>query len=634
MPNKERQEILEDKYYQQGTRKTYNELNTDEQRKRAQFYVERYDALKAEMDAREDTWNNIEKQYKCERDYIDEAPNSFIPVTAPIINGQIASIIDQNIAHKVRGIGPSDHEFAGDGQKIVDLVYRHNRIKQILKPGVGRYLLFGTAWFAIEWDSEALDGFGIPKIRTPQTTKVYVDGNIKDMLQYQKAEYLIEECGFQSIMWARREFGDDKANLLMMNTSTSSFEADTLDDEKFSFNYLKVWHRNNKFGNLQLLEMDDTGFVLRESDPSEPYHTYVYNQYPYIPIGLYCEEGEFHRFGDGKLLYFMQDTINRLYDEVITACKFSAQSRTFIDPAGQVDPDEFDADPGHPIACIDPQRNIHTASSGTLNPVVERLIANIMNEARRATRFSDLMTGVGTGEKITATQAGIQTNQGNTGINDKKGDISDALRFIANYAIGLCMEYWDGGQWMRVSDDKDEFEWIDATQLTKVPTLIPTDDKFRKEWHENNRDKDISEMAKWMEYIPDKDIKNDEGEIVAKAGVPQTKRAEFDIDVSIGEGLPSSPIALYNIMLSLAQLQLIDEQTGMPRPLIGYSQFRKMVEDMLGVPFDDAMEDAKQMNTIGMGQSQQQQGLQRPINMSANIPGANINGTAMGGGAV
>ena len=630
--------IEEDKFYQQGTKKTYSDLNDEKQRMRGQFYLERYNALKGEMLARENGWNNIEKQYKCERDYIADAPNSFIPVAAPIINGQIASMIDQNISVKVKGLTPSDQHFSSSGQKIVELFLKHNMIKQVMKSIIGRYLKFGTGWIAIDWDANAIDGFGMPVIRNPQITKVFVDGNIKDTIHYQKGRYLIEECGYQSIMWAREEFGDEMANHLMMNTSQPDFDADVTDDEQFSFLYLKVWHRNNKSGNLQLLEMDDTGFVLRESTPKSAYYDHVDNLYPFYPIGLYQEEGEFHRFGDGTLLYFIQDTINKLYDEIITACKFTAQSRTFIDPEGEMDPDDFDSDPNHPIPCRNPHQNVFVASSGTLNPVVERLVANLMNEARRATRFSDLMTGNSPGENVTATQVGVQTNQGNTGIADKKGDVSEGLKFAAIYAINMCMELWDGGQWFRVTEDADDFEWIDASQLARVPVLIPASDEFRSLWREKHPDSDISLMPKYMQYVTSKEVVNEMGEVVASAGEPQTKKAVFDIDVSIGEGLPSSPVALYNIMLSLSQISLIDEQTGQPRPLIGYAQFRKMMEETMGIPFDEAMEEAKALATQGIvtpaGTSQGTGGGQRPINMSANIPGANINNQVRGASAI
>jgi hypothetical protein len=184
----------------------------------------------------------------------------------------------------------------------------------------------------------------------------------------------------------------------------------------------------------------------------------------------------------------------------------------------------------------------------------------------------------------------------------------------------MCIELWDSGQWFRITEDKDAFEWIDATQLRNVPVLIPADDDFRALWREKHPDSDISLMPQYMQYIPDKDVMNDLGEVVARAGEPQTKKAVFDIDVSIGEGLPTNKLAIFNLFQSLAQIQLYDEQTGTQRPLIGYNQFRKMVEDILGMSLDE--------QEIMYGEIQNQsnnQGL-KPININPNTPGTNLRG--------
>ena len=80
------------------------------------------------------------------------------------------------------------------------------------------------------------------------------------------------------------------------------------------------------------------------------------------------------------------------------------------------------------------------------------------------TRFSVLMTGQDAGQ-MTATQAGIQQTQGNTGINDKRCDIKALLEDAVIYGIGLAMEFWPDGQALRISDNEDDFAWVDTAQL-------------------------------------------------------------------------------------------------------------------------------------------------------------------------
>jgi hypothetical protein len=97
------------------------------------------------------------------------------------------------------------------------------------------------------------------------------------------------------------------------------------------------------------------------------------------------------------------------------------------------------------------------------------------------------------------------------------------------------------------------------------------------------------------------------------------------------------------MVLSLSQIVLPDEITGEPRPLIGFTQFKKMVETYLGIKIDEEsdeqealkqmqMEMEQQMQMQGQQQGQQQQGSPQSLNINPNIPGANLNGTTIGGG--
>jgi hypothetical protein len=81
---------------------------------------------------------------------------------------------------------------------------------------------------------------------------------------------------------------------------------------------------------------------------------------------------------------------------------------------------------------------------------------------------------------------------------------------------------------------------------------------------------------------------------------------------------------LYNIILQRAQLQLIDETTGMPRPLLSFQQVQKMIQDLIGLPIESALDEAnkmKQQYPQAFGQQMQQQQKQQPLGMNGNIGG-------------
>ena len=304
-----------------------------------------------------------------------------------------------------------------------------------------------------------------------------------------------------------------------------------------------------------------------------------------------------------------------MFDELITACKFSSQPRIFIDPKAQCDPDQFDNDPSHPIACYDPNVNVKIASAAGINQVVERLIQTLMNEAQKATRYSSLMSGNNPEQTMTATQAGIQSQQGNATINDKRMDISTAVGECIKYAIGLLMEFWTSAEALRISEADEEFEWVDPRQLKNIPVIVPATRNFIEKWKSIHADAPEEMHPKWMQMHSD--------------NVPATKSVDFDIRVTIGEGLPSNKIALYNIILSLAQLQLIDEVSGQPMPLLGRQQFKHMAEDLLGLSLEDAK--AQEMQMQQMQQMQQQQQMQS-LNINPNTVGTTANGKNIGGG--
>ena len=615
-------DIFEKKYSQSDFSKSREELMTPEQIERVNFYLEKYTDGKSLMTERLEEWEEIEEAYKGNRTDVSENGVELNPVAVNVIlaqvEGQVSSMMNNNITGTYRGIGYSDQQFAATAGIVGDFILKQNGAKQLVKQSARRYLKFGNAIAVVRWDAEAFNDFGIPRIDMPKLGTIVIDDKIDDIVHdLQRADYIIEEVGSRSIIWARRKYGDEIADAIVLGNNSQDFEYQDIDTDE-SFTYLRVWTKNNEYENLQLIEMSLCGILLSESEPNKPYYSNVFNQYPFFAAGLYKDEADSYYFGDGKVLLPMQKLINKLYDEIILAVKFASQGRTYVDPASRLNPVEFaQADPSIPIYVKNPNQMIRTERGQGLNEVVLSLVANILDKVQETTRFSALMTGNDTGRDMTATQAGIQMQQGITGIDDKKSDLSKMLGDALNYSLGLCMEYWNAAKAFRVADNDDEFEWIDTRQFKSIPEMIPSSSEFISNWSKNNPDEKDKPKFMQLEY----DEETEEG--TSKKGA--TKQIELDVIVNIGEGLPNNKIALYNMVLSLAQVALPDEMTGQPRPLIGIKQFRQMVNNYLGIKIDDEADDNQAM-------MQMQQQMAQPVNISPNIPGANQNGTAMRGG--
>ena len=627
--------IYEDNYEQSDAfKKVRDDLMTEEQQKRVDFYLSKYHEGKADLEERMQEWEEIHRAYKGERtDIIDDddmEKQVAVNIMLTQIEGQVSSMQTANITGSYQGVGFSDQKFARTAGIVGDFILKRNNARQIVKKAGRRYLQFGYTVLTTYWDDEALDNFGLPRIECLKPGTVIFDDKIEDIVDdLQRCDYIIHEVGSRSIMWARKKYGDEIADAIQLGNNDPGFEFKDTDNDE-SFTYLRVWTRNNEYENLQLLEISLCGILLSESDPSEPYYKHIFNRYPFFVAGLYKDESDQYYFGDGRILLSMQKVINKLYDEIILAIKFSSQGRTYADPNSKLNPAEFaEADPSKVIYANNPHQYIKTERGAGLNEVVFNLLTQLLDKVQEVTRFSALMTGNDPGRTMTATQAGIQMQQGITGIDDKRADLSKALGDALSYAIGLCMEFWSAAKAFRVADNDDQFEWIDVRQFREIPELIPASREYIENFKKNNPNAET--VPEYMQLeIEDEDGKRK----------PATKQLELDITVNIGEGIPNNKIALYNIILQLSQLVLVDEVTGQPRPLIGFRQFKQMVEDYLNIKIDDNTDDYEAyqqlqqalMAQTGTMPSTTPNNAAAPLNMNPNIAGMNLEGTALAGG--
>jgi hypothetical protein len=168
----------------------------------------------------------------------------------------------------------------------------------------------------------------------------------------------------------------------------------------------------------------------------------------------------------------------------------------------------------------------------------------------------------------TATEASIQQQQGTTAIDHMKLMLQETMIKMLEYMLGLMQEFYTEGKAFRIDEDKEDYEWIDFRQLKNTPMMVPSTSKYAREYKKKNPSLDAPE---WM-------VLTDE------EGNPMTKSADFDIQVSIGAGLPQNKAFLYQMAEKLSQL-VVDNQN-----VIHYAEMRKFIKDFLGIPLSDTDE--------------------------------------------
>lgn len=603
--------------------KRREELMTEEEIQRVDWYLGKFIEQRGSIQDNLEEWEEIDLLCSCNReDNGMGETEAFVNVMVPNIEGQIASMTNYHINANVRGKGVGDQKFAKTAEPIIDLILEHNRIRDLVKESGRRYVKFGNVFVTVGWDEEAFDGMGMPVIQTKMLSEILPDKKVRNPLELDKADYIIEDAGQFSIHWAEKEFGEEKARAIQLGNQMQDFQEKYEMDDDESFTLLRVWTKLNESGNLQLILMSACGILLEESDENEPYYGKVFNKYPIFYAGLYPREGEFYRYGDGKLLKPIQTLINKIYDEVLLSIKFASQGRTYIDPTAKVKPSEFsECDPSKFIVCRNPSQNVVTSRGAGINDAVYALLGQLFQMVQEVTRFSTLMTGQ-EGSKRTATEAGILMQQGATGVDDKKADISSMLSDAVLYAFGLCLDNWNAGVALRVADDPDEFMWIDVEQMRNVPKMIPASNQFVSDWRKKQPRRSKKEIPKWMEL----EVEEETEEGVTRKSA--TGQIMLDVKLDIGEGMPTNKVSMYNILLSLSQLMVIDEVTLQPAPLLTRSKVVSMLEDYLGIKIEEDEEGTVKAN--GQPLVPPQGANLPPINQDANVPNANVNGQLAG----
>jgi len=580
---------------------------TEDQVKRIDDFLTKINNNRSELGTTYTRMEKEQKAYSGEQEIKENRPNSRVNIINANIEGQVAALIEQNLAVTCRGEGPSDQPYASWGRIGLDWSFRKNRIKKILEAHERRRELFGWAWLKLYWDSEAVKGFGLAKLTCVPPNSIFIDLKINDPLRVQEAEYIAEPI-LQSKTWAKHQerYGDRANNIFYGGTDRATLfqKEKTLDDDD-AFWLIQLWTMTD--GVLRLEEFSDDGVLLYDSFEDGDYKKdgehlpyYRYNKYPYFLTILYPEEGELYGFGDGKLLRPLQDMINDLYDQIRRAAR---PNRIMFDPESEVELEDIDEDDG-PIPCVNPNGNIKVAEVGKVNPALWQLLSNIHQEVQRVTRFSELMMGQGAKVK-TATESSIQQQQGASATDHKKTMLQETLVDVCEYMLDMMMENYTEAKAFRIDEKKEDYEWIDFRQMNEVPVLKPATEAYTRQYQDMNPG---GEMPKWMEL---------EG--------GDKKSVDFDIEINIGAGLPKNKAFLWQMLEKLAPLVVEG------RNVISWQEVRNFMEDFLGLPLEDGTQ-ILPPEMMGQGIPGQPGAVPMPGEMplqGANVPGMSPGGNPM-----
>ena len=611
--------------------KNWQDLMSEKDFRTGKYYNNLYLTRQGEIMEWKEYWDQLNDLYACYREPCsddDDYPNNFFPIITPCVEGQVASIIEGGIEFAHSTSNPAHTQYMVQYNGASEFARRQNRFMDHFKDYTRKYDLYGTSCLTTSWETRfaVVKGkpVGFPRLMVCPLLSVMVDGRIKDVKDLQYAEYIIHEIGFQTLDWARQEYGDEIADNITLgyNRYEGKNPEESVDDS-YSFTLLHVWTRSNEQHNLQLIEMDSNGFILRKSDPSKPFYTYVENEYPFYFSRMMPVDGQFYGHGDGTLLKKLQEGLNNLVDEMELACRFSAQPKIIVDPKAKMALDQLTSNPADIAIATNPKENIMILQAAGINPVVIQMITLIRSFAPEATRFAQIMTGNQQGVSATATQINSQMMQGQVGINDKKSDIARAMEWADRYCLKLCMQYWDKPFWSTLGHDyAARSTFVDPQGMLKAPTAIPVTSGVQEK---ASKAKGFLGGLFGRSRVKEDLARDAQGELIYTD-------IDFDTNVYIGRGISKNKTDMYNILMGLAGTLLRNSQ-GVAVGAISPKRWIELMEETLGIKLTTEDEDQPQlenaqfdqqaltgMNPIGQNGTLQRPQTVQPDNLQSTVP--------------
>ena len=451
-------------------------------------------------------------------------PNSNINFVHPNVEGQVALLMEQNIAVSVSPVGPSDAPFASTVQTILEWVKDKNKLKRKLDLHERRREKFGTGIFRVLYDPDAVQGFGLPVIEACNPAYVFVDPNITDVYKINDGAFIIETLN-KPISWAKERFGD-RADVIKPGFHPAE---DFIFGESVGENYIHILAWIRAEGQIRLVQMSGCGVILSDG-------LQYGNQFPYFFTPLYSREGVVWAKGDAELLLSLQDLVDDLDDQIRINARLSGNPQRIVDISSNIDLDKWTNESG----LIIPTNNINGAKylvppEMPSYPMERREMA-LQFERQMLTRFADNMTGQKVSGVRTATEAAGLQRQGDMVIGHKKVLLQETLAEVFEYCLELIKEYYTEEKAFRIGE---EFVWLRGSDLKNVPQLIPGSSRTK------------------AKYVPNGNV---------------TKDAKFDVAVHVGPGLPSDREFAFDFLLD-----------SMDRGIINASEMRSWMSKNMDI---------------------------------------------------
>lgn len=581
-------------------------------------------------------WDDISRYWEGDFDYDDEddpAPNTNI--TNSNVEGKTALLCDQTISIQVDPREPGDKPFCDQVRTLADFIKDNNKMYRKIEVHERRREMSGTGIFRVLWNFDGLEGKGIPDIEPIHPSKLFIDPSITDVYGIQEAQYIIEAKA-KSIYSAKMEYGEELADCIIANYDPIENLIQNSEEEQYV--HLLVWTRYKEDDKikLRLVEMSADGVILKDTKKElkkvskereeelineqtrlldegkteeaeklkvEELELFPNTKYPYFLTPDMYRENTVWGKASAELILPISDQIDELDDNILRNARLTGNPIPIVETSSGIDAEKITNTPGQSIITNNINGMKWLQPPQVPQYIIEKRADTINNDKTIVTRFSDQMIGKQQQGIGTATESLALQNSGNSMIEHKKGLLQETLSEVFQYAIELALLNWNTTMIFRIigKDGQVDFVSFNPDRLNNVPVLIEADTEYRNSYKEKHKD------AKPEDY---KYMQADN----------ETRKVMFDLNVSVGAGLPNNRAYRYSIV----------RQSFVDRA-ITVKEYRNYLIKQLGLNIQEVPETLAEQQQIGIydeetvKQMEQSQQIQQQ-GMNQSVEGLNANG--------
>lgn len=576
----------------------------------------------------------------------DSDPASNTNIVNSTIEGQVAYLVEQNLAIEAKARKPSSLPFRNKAVNLMEWCKDENKMRRKLDVHERRRKKFGVGIFRVLFEPDMLDGLGLPWIESVNPAYIFTDPVVSDIYKTNDGRFLIEGIN-RSIYSAREGFGDDLADAITPGYTPMEYSDlfDEFDDGSEGLiardHYLHwlVWTHawvDEGFGQddrpeavdpdmpltddnvsddeatesdtvdededvpekqrgkkkvLRLIEMSACGVILRDTLEQGVLICEDDNRYPYFFTPDMYREGTVWPKATAELLIPVQDMIDDIDDQIRTNARLTGNPQREVNINTAIDPDKMSNEAGLIYPVAESNGIKYLAPPEMPQYIINRRIQGFQ-EVPILSRWSFQMNGIKQAGADTATESLALQQGGTQGINHDKMLLEETLSEVFAYCLVLMMENYTETEIFSITEQgQDSFMSLNPSMMRQVPMLMPATDSYRQGFAD--RFPDAANIPEWMPHP--------EG---------LTEKIALNIKVTVGAGLPSNKAFIYQMLKDDPDITPIER--------------RRLKREYLGLPIPETPE-MPQQATLAPGVAPQIPG-GMPGGLSPDIAGAAASG--------